>query len=216
MSDSRTSITRLIQIPVLITLAITLLRLLGEMQQWSPLLFSREPGGPGALVGIVWLVPIFGLYFGIKLAQAGDRPSGLGSTILWTFLGIVAFVAIGFSSQLFKLGNRGQLAFMAVAAVVAIALQFRTWPELTRTLLVYGLAARIPVIIIMLLAFRGNWGTHYDAVPPDLPAMAPMEKFFWLGLIPQLTLWIAFTVLFGRFFGAIGAVLARQRKSAMA
>jgi len=88
--DSRTSITQLIRIPVLITLGITLLRLAGEMQQWSPLLFKRDAGGFGALVGIIWLVPIFGLYFGFKLAQAGERPAGLGSAILWTILGIVA------------------------------------------------------------------------------------------------------------------------------
>ena len=25
-----------------------------------------------------------------------------------------------------------------------------------------------PVIVIMYLAIKGNWGTHYDAIPPDV------------------------------------------------
>ena len=54
--------------PAVITLAVTLLRLVGELQGWSPLLFNREAGGGGALVGISWLVPVFGAWFGWKLA----------------------------------------------------------------------------------------------------------------------------------------------------
>ena len=48
------SIRRLIMVPAVITLAVTLLRLVGELQHWSPRFFSREAGGAFALVGIVW------------------------------------------------------------------------------------------------------------------------------------------------------------------
>ena len=64
MSDSIvTRHGRLILVAAVITLAVTLLRLVGELQQWSSALFNREPGGGGAIVGIVWLVPVFGIYF---------------------------------------------------------------------------------------------------------------------------------------------------------
>src|SRR6267378_70506 len=74
------SIRRLIVVPAVITLAVTLLRLLGELQHWSPKFFSREAGGAGAIVGIVWLVPIFGVYFAWKLAKVGLAP-GAGRVI---------------------------------------------------------------------------------------------------------------------------------------
>src|SRR5881409_1708216 len=46
------SLVRLVRVPALITLGVTLLRLIGELQGWSPALFSRQAGGGGALVGI--------------------------------------------------------------------------------------------------------------------------------------------------------------------
>ncbi len=72
--SQETSPGKLILVPAVITLAITLLRLVGELQGWSPGLFSRAAGGGGALVGISWLVPIFGAWFGWKLAKAGGAP----------------------------------------------------------------------------------------------------------------------------------------------
>jgi hypothetical protein len=68
----------LILVPAVITLAVTLLRLVGELLRWNPTLFSREAGGAGAIVGIVWLVPVFGGYFAWKLVQAGDRFESAG------------------------------------------------------------------------------------------------------------------------------------------
>ena len=53
----------LIAVPAAITLAITALRLTGEMLHWSPRFFSREAGGGLAVVGIAWLVPLFGIWF---------------------------------------------------------------------------------------------------------------------------------------------------------
>src|SRR5215469_1002887 len=80
----------------------------------------------------------------------------------------------------------------------------KPWPALFKTLLAYGYAARIPVAILMLFAIKGNWGTHYD-VPPaaDFPAMHWLAKWFWIGAIPQLVDWIAFTMMVGSLFGAI-------------
>ena len=71
-------IGKLILVPAVITLAVTLLRLVGELQGWSPTLFARECIFCGALVGIWWLVPVFGAWFGWKLTRAGSGPGSLG------------------------------------------------------------------------------------------------------------------------------------------
>ena len=81
MNESNFAIStrRLILAPAMITLAVTLLRLVGELNHWSPALFNREAGGGGALIGIVWLVPIFGVYFALRLLRAGRaRPAEAG------------------------------------------------------------------------------------------------------------------------------------------
>jgi hypothetical protein len=59
-SSSALSVLRLIMAPALITLGITILRLVGELQHWSPLLFNTSPGGGAAIIGIAWLPFIFG------------------------------------------------------------------------------------------------------------------------------------------------------------
>lgn len=85
-SDSRLTISRLILIPAAITLAVTLLRLIGELQHWSPTLFNSEAGGPGSLIGITWLAPIFGIYFALKLSKSGAGPERIGRAILFGLL----------------------------------------------------------------------------------------------------------------------------------
>ncbi len=60
-SHSDLNVKRLIMVPALIALAITIVRLVGELAGGPSTLFNRAPGGGGALVGIVWLVPIFGV-----------------------------------------------------------------------------------------------------------------------------------------------------------
>ncbi len=45
MSNPDQATRRLILVPAIITLAVTLLRLTGELQGWSPKLFNADPGG---------------------------------------------------------------------------------------------------------------------------------------------------------------------------
>lgn len=55
-------------IPALLTLAITVLRLVGEINGWNPAIFgSPEAGGDLAPLGISWLIFVFGLWFGALL-----------------------------------------------------------------------------------------------------------------------------------------------------
>src|SRR5215216_340421 len=92
-SATRTSTMQLILIPTLITLAITLLRLVGELQHWSSALFNREAGGGGAVIGISWLAPIFGVYFALKLARAGEGPEDKGRAVRLAVFGVVLLAA---------------------------------------------------------------------------------------------------------------------------
>ena len=209
---------KLILVPALITLAVTLLRLTGELLHWSKTLFNPEPGGGGAIVGIAWLVPVFGIYFGLKLARAG-LAGATGPAIGFALLGLLIMPVGGFAA--IKLGIPQQslvlLGVFVVLAVVGAVLAYRGWPALGRVLLAYGLAARIPVALVMLAAMFGNWGTHYDVAPPDFPAMSTLAKWVVIGLVPQLTVWIWFTIAAGGLFGAIAAaVTGRARRPALA
>ena len=90
------NVKELVRIPALIALVVTLARLAGELAGGPAMLFNREPGGPGSLVGIVWLVPIFGIYFALKLARSGHAPQSAGKVIGFSLLALLAAAAIGF------------------------------------------------------------------------------------------------------------------------
>ncbi len=214
MSDSTlTRHGRLILVPAIITLAVTLLRLIGELQSWSSSLFNREAGGGMAIVGIVWLVPIFGIYFALRLAREGAGPGKLLRAFGLVLLALVLLPIAGGVAGAAGVDPTGMpmLVVFAVASVVAVVVAFKAWPGLGRVLVAYGLAARIPVAIVMLIAIFANWGTHYDVPPtPDFPEMAPLVKWFWIGFLPQMTVWIAFTVVVGMLFGLIAVAVAQR------
>jgi len=210
---------RLVFVPALITLAVTLLRLVGELQHWSTRLFNPEAGGGGAVVGIVWLIPVFGAYFGLKIAAGGEAPAGLLRAFGVT---LAAFLVIPLTGAVATALGASQtspvlLVAFAIISVAALVVARRAWPALWRALLEYGLAARIPVALVMLVAIFGNWGTHYDVPPsPDFPAMAPLAKWFWIGLVPQMTIWIWFTVTAGLLFGILAVAVAHRGRRAAA
>ena len=210
-SSSSITVSRLIMVPAVITLGITLLRLVGELQRWSPRLFNPAPGGGAALVGIVWLPIIFGPYFAFKLLAAGAVPSSRGGAIGYALLGLVVLAAGVFLSV--KAGFSAPLIEVAglICMLVAIALQLRPWPALAKALVAYGYAARVPVVIIMFFAIRGNWGTHYDGPPPNFPEMSFWPKYLHIALLPQLVFWVAFTVVIGALFGTIATAVRRNR-----
>ena len=215
-SNSQISIARLIFIPTVITLAVTLLRLVGELQGWSPVLFSREAGGGLAIVGITWLALIFGAYFALKLVREGEaRPSAvrvIGFALLGLLLTFVGgFLGFGMTAEF-----PGKIIIGLVLIVAGGLIPFLGWKALSKVLLVYGYAARVPVLILMYFAMRGDWKTHYDAIPPppfpqDLPFWT---KFIQLAVVPQMIMWIAFTIIMGSLFGGIAIAVARRRNPA--
>src|SRR5262249_55026738 len=150
------------------------------LQHWSTALFNPAAGGGGAAVGISWLPPIFGVYFAWKLINAGEYPDrSAGRVILFAVLGIVAM--FGGLVLAFGVGPRFDSPLRIIAGllliIVATAIQFSPWRKLFKTLLAYALAARIPVMILMLIAIKGNWGTHYDVAPPGFPEMDWFKKY---------------------------------------
>jgi hypothetical protein len=200
---------QMILVPALITLAVTLLRLAGELLHWSPSLFNREPGGFGALVGIVWLIPAFAIYFALRLARAGEGPAGVGRALGWAAGVFVVTTALTFGSFAVVKSPVAQLAIFTVLSWLAVAVAWRAWPALWRVLLGYGLAARIPVLVVMFLAIFLHWDTHYAKPRPDFPPMGPWGLFFWTALLPQMSIWIYLTIVGGILFGAAAVGLRR-------
>ncbi|MGB7624842.1 MAG: hypothetical protein WBN92_21045 [Terriglobia bacterium] len=217
MGNTRSvSTLSLITIPALITLGITILRLTGELQHWSPLWFNPTPGGGGALIGISWLPIIFGPYFAVKLARAGDGPTSVGRSVGFAVLGFVVYALGGL---LFGLTAQHPNILTLLASLLMLFAGFVPrlgWASLNDALLSYAFAARIPVLVVMYLAMSGNggagWGTHYDGVPPMLTNATLSVKYFYAGVLPQMTLWIGFTVVVGSLIGTIAAAVAQRGK----
>jgi len=212
------SITSLIAIPALITLGITILRLVGELEHWPKPWFSAAAGGGGAIVGISWLPIIFGPYFALKLAGAGDGPSSAGKAIGFAVLGLVLYVLACVLIQV-SLARHPIVSLLAfLLTLVAAFIPGIGWRLLGNTLLAYAFAARIPVLVVMFLAMGGNggqgWGTHYDAVAPMFATASFARKFVYEAIVPQMTLWIGWTVVLGAILGAVVAAVARRGKQA--
>ena len=211
--DTRRSIVCLILVPSLITLAVTILRLVGELQQWSPVFFNRAAGGGAAIVGISWLPFLLGPYFALKLSAAGDRPKSTWKALVLVLLG----VANGMGGGMLAYGPPITAAKMFLGHVLimgGVVFAFFAWCALVKTLLAYGYAARIPVAIVMFFAIRGSWGTHYDAAPGYPAAAGFGRKYLELAILPQLIFWVAFTILIGALFGVTVTAIVRRRRPA--
>jgi hypothetical protein len=226
VSQDARRIGKLILVPAVISLAVTLLRLVGELQGWSSTLFNRgdKPFSP-SLVGIVWLVPVFGAWFGWKLTRAGSGPGSLGRAFGLTLAALAVLPLASFLAPRAGIVPEHMwrpnvpltesftiLSVFVVVFFVGIAIGILAWPALGRTLLAYGLAVRIPIALLMLVAMLGNWGTHYDARPSY--QMSTLGWWVAIGLVPQLSFWIWITIVFGALFGIVAAAIARRRGTA--
>ena len=205
------STLRLILIPSVIALFITLLRLVGELQHWPTALFNREAGGGGALVGISWLPLIFGIYFALKLSEAGQGPENRGRAVRLSLVGLLLFIAGVAIGAVPQLPIVVKVIIGVVLTVLAIGLQYTGWPRLFNVLLAYGFASRIPVLIVMFLAMRGDWGTHYDVVQPQYAELTFWPKFMLFAFLPQMLLWIVLTIIPGMLTGSITAAIKQGK-----
>ena len=212
------SITSLITIPALITLGITILRLVGELEHWPKPWFNAAAGGGGAIVGISWLPIIFGPYFALKLAGAGEGPSSAGKGLGFAVLGLVVLFLGGWVAEA-SFAHHPALAVVGLLVMLVSAfIPGIGWRSLGNTLLAYAFAARIPVLLVMLVAMLGNggqgWGTHYDVAPAGFPAQSLGAKFLHLAVFPQMTSWIGWTVVLGSIIGGIVVAVSGRGKQA--
>jgi len=204
---------RLIRGPSLVALGVTLLRLIGERGHWSERWFSPATGGivpqgMSWLFGITWLAIPFGAYFGLRLARAGEGPLRPWRAVAWPLAGLGVVLVVGRLAWRLPLPFPPILIVIWLVMAVAAALAWVGWPALGRTLLAYGLASRLPVVVVMLFAMRGNWGTHYDYVGvPFALQLSFWPRFFWLAFFPQLVFWVGFTILIGTLAGSLAIVL---------
>jgi len=215
-TSPQTSTMQMILIPSLITLGVTLLRLIGELQHWPKVLFNPDAGGGGSIIGITWLALLFGGYFAVKLARNGEPRPGAGRVIGFALLGLAVMFVGGFLGFGMKAEFPGKMLIGLVLMAVGGLIPFLGWKALARVLLAYGYAARIPVAILMYFAMRGAWGTHYDAIPPEFPQNQPFwTNYLQLAILPQLIMWIVFTIIMGSLVGGIAlALFARSKEQA--
>jgi hypothetical protein len=206
-------VLRLVLWPALLTLAVTLLRLVGELRGWSPETFSRLPGGGLSPLGITWLTPLVGFYFGWRLERSGVRcPSPAWAVGLPAAALVAGPLLAVLAGRLLKTSWTSNFALWAVVSLVVAAVAYAAWPALGRPLLVYAYAARLPVAIVMAVAVWRGWGTHYDVPPPGFPPMSQLRRWLWTGLLPQTTIWVAWTLATGAIFGTLGHWVASRRR----
>lgn len=208
---------RLISVPAIITLAVTVLRLTGELRHWPARWFSTEtsgitPSGVSWVIGITWLAAIFGVYFAVRLVRAGQNPRSLGKAAIFSALGILIFLsyepAVEFLCRVLNVRFPHYLIFIWFFWILAGVLQYFGWPELFKALLIYAYAARIPVAVVMFFAMLGHWGTHYDYVGTQIP-LSGLPRYLWLAFFPQLVGWIGFTITLGSVAGTLAVSVAR-------
>src|SRR5215469_8393175 len=137
---------RLIAVPALISIAVTSLRLVGELLHWAKPLVNSDVCGK-AILGIIWLVPIFGIYFAVKLFRAGDGPQGILRPV------ILAIAALFLKLGGFIMESRGmtyapRVSMNFIVTLAGLVLATMAWRTLSKALLVYGYLSRIPVAIV--------------------------------------------------------------------
>ena len=205
------SIARLIAVPAVISIAVTVLRLVGELLHWPKPLVNSDVCGK-AILGVIWLVPIFGIYFAVRLFHAGDTPQRLGRPLLLAISGLALKLAGTFLMESRAMTYAPRLSMNFIVTVIGVVLSAIAWPTLAKVLLAYGYLSRIPVAIVQYLAMRGRWGTHYDALEPGFPAIGFWPTFLRVSFVPNIVFMETYTVFVGTLVGiATVAVLGRVR-----
>ena len=230
MSDTPAGNLKWILIPGILTLAVTVVRLVGELQGMDPALFGVEPGGtatpaiPGeaapmpSLVGIFWLMPIVGAYFALRLRRSGDSPAHRGKALLFALLGAALFggsAAAGLYALGPEVNNAAFPWFLVVLALVGILAMLvcrAGWPSLFRLTFTYGLLARVPIVILTYILCFEAAGTHYEKVAPMAPTdLTTLARATWLS-VAQIGVWVPLTVLFGGLAGALTAFIIPRKQ----
>lgn len=192
----------------LLTLAISLLRLWGEVAGWA----TNASGGRFLPLGITWLVFVCGAWFGRRLADDGHPPRTRRAW-LWSLLALLTMLGVairGFAPLAKAEPNDATFALLRAAVLRAIsvagiagAAMFAVWPALARQLLVYGLLARGTVLAMTWLGKHMGWNTHYTKFGPmGIEREGIGETLFSAG-IAQIGFWVPFTIVGGVLAGSL-------------
>ena len=210
----------LVFVPALLTLVVTVLRLVGQVQGWSPTVFGRpEAGGGGALLGISWLIFVFGLWFGVRVQRSGAGPASPGRALVTSLVALaVVFGGIALCQALDLVwfpdaenpGEPRGIGWMLGLMLLGVAIAFVANRRVALALLVYAFLARIPVVVVTWIALEQGWDTHYTEIAEGFPEPAEGERLVFLAT-PQVTFWPLITVLLGTATGCLGGLLAGRR-----
>jgi len=201
------SATRIVVAPPLIAIAVTLARLTGELHHWPKPLVNADVCGK-AILGVVWLVPVFSIYFAMKLWPS-RQPPRLNAAIALAAGGLLLKLAGTYIME-----RQGpylvRMSLNFAVTFIGLLLQFLAWPALAKILLVYGYLSRIPVAIVQFLAMRGAWGTHYDAIDPGFPKIGFWPTYLRVAFVPNIFFMEAYTVIAGVLIGSVACALVRR------
>lgn len=207
------STARLIAVPALFSIAVTALRLVGELLRWPKPLVNNDVCGK-AILGVIWLVPIFGTYFAVKLSHAGDAPQRFARPVVFAISALTFKLAGTLIMESHGMTYAPRLSMNFIVTLIGLVLSAVAWPTLSKALLVYGYLSRIPVAIVQYLAMRGRWGTHYDALDPGFPPIGFWPTFLRVSFVPNIFFMEAYTVIVGALIGtAVVAILGRVRRT---
>ena len=128
------SASRLIVVPALIAFAVTALRAFGEVHHWpEPIVNSAVCGK--AVLGVVWLVPIFGTYFALRLFRAGSPPKFLAWAVILAIVSLLLKLGGTFIMERPGLGYVTRVSLNLAVTALALGLQAVAWPDLFKALL---------------------------------------------------------------------------------
>jgi hypothetical protein len=203
------STLRLIAAPGLIAVAVTALRAFGEVHHWPEPIVNAAVCGK-AILGVVWLVPIFGIYFAVRLFRVGSQPRFLVRAIIFAIASVLLKLGGTFLMERPGVGYGTRVSLNFAVTALALSLQAVAWPHLFKVLLVYGYASRIPITVVEFLAMRGHWGTHYDALDPGFPQIGFWPTYARVSLVPNIFFMEAYTVIVGGIFGILAVATMRK------
>lgn len=215
--DTSSGVGRTVLIAGLLTLLISLVRLIGELQGWNPKFFPSGPGGQGGYVGIVWLIPVVGFLVGRKLKQLGKGPGSRLFVLVAVLLGLGAIAGIGYQAMKFEEAAKVKeyFTYMIYGAGGAALLVLLAWPRAFVALLCYGVFARGPVIGIqyLMIHLHGETAkTHYEMTHPKVGVLTAAERAHSL-MLAQAGLWVPITIVAGALFALLGSLTARGSSS---
>jgi hypothetical protein len=158
------------------------------------------------------LVPIFGIYFAVRLFHAGDTPQRFGRPLLLAISGLVLKLAGTFVMESDAMTYVSRLSMNFIVTLIGLVLCAMAWRTLCKVLLAYGYLSRIPVTIVQCLAMRGRWGTHYDALDHGFPPIGFWPTFLRVSFVPNIFFMEAYTAIVGSLVGIAAVfVLGRVR-----